>query len=284
MPVALVSDTCHYLPRALVESNSIHEVSLYVHHDGEADRESAITDYGSYYRRLADLTSLPTTSQPSIGDFLAVYEPLIAAGNEIVSIHLSGGISGTYRSALQAREQLGADAAKVHVLDSATACGGEGLMLLAAGAAARAGLDGAAVAAQAQKARDALKLWFAVDTLEYLRRGGRIGGAQAWLGNALQIKPILTVESEITPIERVRTSKKAFEKLVGLLEECKRIGNDGWVVQHIQAPDQAAAMVARGREIFGTEPVLVAELGPVIGTHVGPGLLGTGGVPRSLLE
>jgi DegV family protein with EDD domain len=284
MPVALVSDSCHYLPRALVDSNRIHEVSLYVHHDGEADRESAITDYDAYYRRLADLTSLPTTSQPSIGDFLEVYEPLIAAGNEIVSIHLSGGISGTYRSALQAREQLGDDASKVFVLDSATACGGEGLMLLAAGAAARAGLDGAGAAAQAQKARDALKLWFAVDTLEYLRRGGRIGGAQAWMGNALQIKPILTVESEITPIERVRTSKKAFERLAGLLEECKRIGNDGWVVQHIQAPDQAAAMVERGREIFGTEPVLVAELGPVIGTHVGPGLLGTGGVPRSLLE
>jgi DegV family protein with EDD domain len=284
MPVALVSDTCHYLPRELVASNDIHEVSLYVHHDGEADRESAITDYGAYYRRLADLSSLPTTSQPSIGDFLAVYEPLLAAGHEIVSIHLSGGISGTYRSALQAREQLGAQAAKVHVIDSATACGGEGLMLLAAGAAARAGADGAAAAAQAQQARAALKLWFAVDTLEYLRRGGRIGGAQAWMGNALQIKPILTVESEITPIERVRTSKKAFEKLAGLLEECKRIGNDGWVVQHIQAPDQAAAMVERGREIFGTEPVLVAELGPVIGTHVGPGLLGTGGVPRSLLE
>jgi DegV family protein with EDD domain len=286
MPVALVSDTCHYLPRELVESNGIHEVSLYVHQDGEAERESAITDYGAYYRRLADVSALPTTSQPSIGDFLAVYEPLVAAGNEIVSIHLSGGISGTYRSALQARQALGADAAKVHVIDSATACGGEALMLLAAGAAARAGADvgGAAVAAQAQQARDALKLWFAVDTLEYLRRGGRIGGAQAWMGNALQIKPILTVESEITPIERVRTSKKAFERLAGLLTECKRIGNDGWVVQHIQAPDQAARMVERGREIFGTEPVLVAEIGPVIGTHVGPGLLGAGGVPRSLVE
>jgi DegV family protein with EDD domain len=284
MPVALVSDTCHYLPLELVERNGIHQVSLYVHHDGEADRESSITDLGAYYRRLADLTSLPTTSQPSIGDFLEVYEPLIESGHEIVSIHLSGGISGTARSAMQAREALGDNASKVYVIDSRTACGGEALMLLAAASAIRAGRDGAAVAAQAQQARDALKLWFAVDTLEYLRRGGRIGGAQAWMGNALQIKPILTVESEITPIERVRTSKKAFEKLAGLLEECKRIGNDGWVVQHIQAPEQAAAMVERGRQIFGTEPVIVAELGPVIGTHVGPGLLGTGGVPRSLLE
>jgi DegV family protein with EDD domain len=284
MPVALVSDTCHYLPRELVASNRIREVSLYVHRDGEADAESSLTDYAAYYGRLADTSSLPTTSQPSIGDFLGVYEPLIAAGNEIVSIHLSGGISGTYRSALQAREQLGDAAGRVHVIDSATACGGEGLMLLAAAAAARGGADGAAAAAQAQQARDALRLWFAVDTLEYLRRGGRIGGAQAWMGTALKIKPILSLESEITPVERVRTSKKSFERLVGLLEECKRIGSDGWVVQHIQAPDQAAAMVERGREIFGTEPVFVSEIGPVIGTHVGPGLLGAGGVPRSLVE
>jgi len=91
MPVAIVSDTCHYLPRELVESNGIHEVSLYVHHDGDAERESAITNYDLYYRQLADIASLPTTSQPSIGDFLAVYEPLIASGHEIVSIHLAGG-------------------------------------------------------------------------------------------------------------------------------------------------------------------------------------------------
>ena len=284
MPVAVVSDTCHYLPRELVESNGIHEVSLYVHRDGEAEPESALTDYDAYYRRLADLASLPTTSQPSIGDFLAVYEPLIAAGNEIVSIHLAGGMSGTYRSALQAREQLGDAAERVHVIDSATACGGEGLMLLGAAAVARAGGDGAAAAARAQQVRDTLKLWFAIDTLEYLRRGGRIAGAQAWLGTALRIKPILSVESEITPIERVRTSKKAFERLVGLLEECKRIGNDGWVVQHIQAPEQAAEMAARGREIFGTDPVFISEIGPVIGTHVGPGLIGAGGVPRSLIS
>lgn len=284
MPVALVSDSCHYLPREIVERNAIHEVSLYVHRDGQAEREGDITDYGAYYGRLADISTLPTTSQPSIGDFLAVYEPLISAGNEIVSIHLAGGMSGTYRSALQAREQLGENAARVQVIDSATACGGEGLMLMAAAAAARAGGDGAAAAAAAQRARDALKLWFAIDTLEYLRRGGRIAGAQAWMGTALRIKPILSVESEITPIERVRTSKKAFEKLVGLLQECKRIGNDGWVVQHIRAPEEAAAMVERGREIFGTEPVFVSEIGPVIGTHVGPGLLGAGGVPRSLLD
>jgi DegV family protein with EDD domain len=283
MSVAIVSDTCHYLPQELVEANQIHEVSLYVGRGDDARRESETTDYNAYYGSLADQSELPTTSQPSIGDFLAVYEPLIDAGHEIVSIHLAGGMSGTVRAAEQAREQLGDNAGRVRVIDSATACGGEGLMVLAAAGAARAGGDIAAAEAAAAKVREALKLWFAIDTLEYLRRGGRVGGAQAWLGTALRIKPILSVESEITPVERVRTSKKAFERLVGLLEECKQIGNDAWVVQHIQAPDEAARMVERGREIFGTEPLFVSEIGPVIGTHVGPGLLGAGGVPKSLL-
>jgi DegV family protein with EDD domain len=283
MSVAIVSDTCHYLPAELVRSNQIHEVSLYVHRTGRADRESDLSDYDAYYRELGDSSDLPTTSQPSIGDFLAVYEPLLQAGHEIVSIHLAGGMSGTVRAAEQARDQLGAGAEMVRVVDSATACGGEGLMLLAAAAAARAGGDGAEVEARAREARRQLKLWFAIDTLEYLRRGGRIAGAQAWLGTALRIKPILSVESEITPIERVRTSRRAFERLVGLLETCRKDGSDGWVVQHIQAPEQAAELEARGREIFGTDPVMFSEIGPVIGTHVGPGLLGAGGIPRALM-
>jgi DegV family protein with EDD domain len=283
MSVAIVSDTCHYLPADLAERNQIHQVSLYVHRSGRAERESELTDYDAYYGQLGSSTELPTTSQPSIGDFLAVYEPLLQAGQEIVSIHLAGGMSGTVRAAEQARDQLGDRAERVRVVDSATACGGEALMLLAAAAAARAGGSAAEVEARAREARRQLKLWFAIDTLEYLRRGGRIAGAQAWLGTALRIKPILSVESEITPVERVRTSRRAFEKLVGLLETCRRDGADGWVVQHIQAPEQAAQLEARGREIFGTDPVMVSEIGPVIGTHVGPGLLGAGGIPRALM-
>ncbi|HEY2258318.1 MAG TPA: DegV family protein [Solirubrobacteraceae bacterium] len=283
MSVAIVSDTCHYLPRALIAQQGIHEVSLYVHLPEGPQRESEIADYGAYYRRLGSAADLPTTSQPSIGDFLAVYEPLLAEGQEIVSIHLAGGMSGTVRSAEQAREQLGHRAERVHVVDSATACGGEGLVALAAAAAARAGRDGAAVAAHAREARANLKMWFAIDTLEYLRRGGRIAGAQAWLGSALRIKPILTVEEEITPVERVRTSRRAFEKMVDLLRSRYEDGADAWMVQHIQAPREAEALAARGTEIFGVEPRVISEIGPVIGTHVGPGLLGAGGLPSSFL-
>lgn len=283
MAVAIVTDTCHYLPRELLAAHEIREVSLYIHWGEEAQRESEITDYDEYYERLRTAADLPTTSQPSIGDFLEVYEPLLAAGHEIISVHLAGGMSGTVRAAEQAREQLGARADRVHVFDSASACGGEGLVVLAAVAAARDGADLRAVTDRVARARASLKMWFAIDTLEYLRRGGRIAGAQAWLGSALKIKPILTVESEITPIERVRTSRRAFERMVDLLRTCHEDGADGWMVQHIQAPQEAERLAERGTEIFGCEPRVISEIGPVIGTHVGPGLLGAGGIASSLL-
>jgi DegV family protein with EDD domain len=284
MSVAIVTDTCHYLPAELVQEQGIHQVSLYVHWPEGAQRESDISDYDAYFRRLGSDSVLPTTSQPSIGDFLAVYEPLLDAGDEIVSVHLAGGMSGTVRAAEQARDQLGGRAERVHVVDSATACGGQGLVVMAAVAAARGGRDGAAVAEHAGDARSALKMWFAIDTLDYLRRGGRIAGAQAWLGSALRIKPILTVESEITPVERVRTSRRAFERMVDLLRERAQDGADAWMVQHIQAPDEATELARRGTELFGVPPRVISEIGPVIGTHVGPGLLGVGGLPSSYLS
>ena len=113
-------------------------------------------------------------------------------------------------------------------------------------------------------------MWFAIDTLEYLRKGGRIGAAQAWLGSALQIKPILTLEEEITPVERVRTRRRAFERMVEFARERKDAGADAWVVQHIHDPDTARALVDECRQIFGSDPVFVSEIGPVIGAHVGP--------------
>jgi DegV family protein with EDD domain len=282
--VAVVTDTCHYLPRQLVAARGIYEVSLYVHWNGREDRESELPDFDAYYAHLGTTKQLPTTSQPSIGDFLAVYEPLLEQGHDVVSLHLSGAISGTCASAQQAREQLaGSGGERIHVIDSESACGGQGLVVLAAHAAAARGASAEEVVAHARDARAALKMWFAVDTLEYLHRGGRIGPAQAWLGSALRIKPILTLEAEITPVERVRTSGRAFERMVDYLRARHDDGADGWVVQHIQAPQEAARLVERGREIFGTDPSFVSEIGPVIGTHAGPGLLGVGGIPSRFL-
>jgi fatty acid kinase fatty acid binding subunit len=280
--VAVVTDTTHYLPADLVARRGVREVSLYVSDGDGQRREADIADLGAFYDGLRTAASLPTTSQPSIGDFLAVYEPLVQEGRDIVSIHISGGISGTVEAARQAAAQLAG--ATIEIIDSRMACGALGLVVLAASAASASGADAPAVAARAREAAQATRLWFAVDTLEYLRRGGRIGTAQAWLGGALKIKPILTLDGEITPIERVRTSGRAFERMVEYMRSRRDDGADGWVVQHIQAPDVVERLLERGRELFGSEPVFVSEIGPVIGAHVGPGLVGVGGLPRALLE
>jgi DegV family protein with EDD domain len=284
--VAVVTDTTHYLPRDLVTRLDLHQVSLYVTFEGETEREADITDLADFYTRLSASSEMPSTSQPSVGDFLAVYEPLLEAGRDIVSIHLSAGISGTFTAAEQARDQLverGIDADRIVVLDSATACAGLGMLAMAAASVARAGGSAAEAAEAARACRRDLKVWFAVDTLEFLRRGGRVGGAAAWLGSTLKIKPILSIESEILPIERVRTSKRTFERLIEYLTARHDNGCDTFFIQHIHAPDQAERLVERGSEIYGREPEMVSEIGPVIGAHVGPGLLGVSGMRRSLL-
>jgi len=284
--VRIVTDSTHYLPSDLVARHELGVVSLYVNEGGATTRESELTDLGAFYDRLRGAEDLPTTSQPSLGDFLTVYEPLLAAGHDIASVHLTAGISGTLETAHQAaaEAQTAHPARRVEVIDSGSTAGGLAMVVLSAEAAARGGADVDAVAARADEARAGARTWFAVDTLEYLRRGGRIGAAQALLGSALKIKPILTMQGEVVPIERVRTSGRAFERLVAYAQELKDTGADAWMVQHIQAPEQAAALVAQVAELFGHDPFCISEMGPVVGAHIGPGLLGVGGLPARLLE
>ena len=285
-PTAVVCDTTAYLPSELVAEQGIERISLYVTVDGRQEAESEISDYAEFYERLRASEGGATTSQPSVGDFVALYERLLDEGREVVSIHISSGISGTFTAAEQARERLieeGRGGERIHLFDSRSACGGMGFSVLAAAAAARRGGDGEAVLARAHKAREELKMWFAIDTLEYLRRGGRIGGARAWIGSALKIKPILTLEEEITPIERVRTRARSIERLRGYARQRHESGLDAWVIQHIQDFETAAALAEDCREIFGCDPVYIDEIGPVIGAHVGPGLIGVGSVAKETL-
>jgi DegV family protein with EDD domain len=287
MGVAIVTDTTAYLPGELAEANRIQVVSLYVVFGGErTEREADITDYPAFFEELRGAEQLPTTSQPSVGDFISTYEPLLERGDDVVSIHISGGLSGTPESARQAKEQLerdGRGGERVHVVDSATAAGGLGLMALVAARKAEHGASADEVVSFVGEARSSLKMWFAIDTLEFLKRSGRIGAASAWLGSTLRIKPILTVESEMTPVERVRTSKRAFERMVDYARQRKESGADAWVVQHIQAQEQAEALAQRCRELFGHDEVFTSEIGPVLAAHTGPGLLGVGGLPARFL-
>ncbi len=285
--VAIVTDTTHYLPREVVERHGFELVSLYVNWNHRTDRESDLGDYQEFYDHLRSVEGeLPSTSQPSVGDFLSVYEPLLDAGADVLTICLSGGISGTVRSAEQARDSLverGAAPERLLVVDSRTGCAGHGLMAIAAANAVKQGADLAGAAEAARKLGDVMEIVFAVDTLEYLRRGGRIGAAQAWIGSALKIKPILTIDNEIMPVERVRTSGRATERLVQQLRDTRAAGADVFFIQHVQAPDAAARLGERGAEIFGRPPEFISEIGPVIGTHTGPGLVGVTGLPSSLL-
>jgi DegV family protein with EDD domain len=285
--VAVVTDTTAYLPRPVVEANDVRLVSLYVNFGAErTEREADITDYDRFFDELRSAEELPTTSQPSVGDFVSVYEPLLAEGRDVVSIHIAGGLSGTPEAARQAKETLerdGTGGERVHVIDSTTGAGGLGLMVVAAARSAASGAAAEAVVEAASGARESLKMWFVIDTLEFLKRGGRIGAASAWIGSTLKIKPILSVENEITPVERVRTSSRAFERMVDYARQREASGASAWVVQHIQAPEQAERLAERCREVFGREPVFTSEIGPVLGVHTGPGLLGVGSIAERFL-
>jgi DegV family protein with EDD domain len=281
--VAVVTDSTSYLPPELIERHGIHVVSLYIVFGGERIvPETQITDYPAFFEELRTAETLPTTSQPSVGDFTAAYEPLLADGGEVVSIHISGGLSGTPEAARQAKEALerdGKGGERVRVIDSTTAAGGLGFMVLTAANAAAAGAGAEEIAERVREARGELKMWFSIDTLEFLKRGGRIGAASAWIGSTLRVKPILTVENEMTPVERVRTSSRAFERMVDYASQRHESGADAWSAQHINAPEACERLVERCRQVYGCEPTIVSEIGPVLAAHTGPGLLGMGALP-----
>src|SRR6478672_2137597 len=269
--VAVVSDSNAYLPKQLAEANGLTMLQQYVlFGDGRRVHEDEV-DLDSFFEEMRSAEQLPTTSHPTTEDFRAAYEKLLKSAEAIVSVHSSGQLSRTVQAAAEAAEQLDA-ADRITVVDSQSAGGGLGLIALAAARRAAAGESSEKVVAVAEEAKAELKMWFAVDTLEFLRRSRRIGAASAWVGSTLRVKPILTIEDgQMTPVERVRTSERAFERLVDYARQRHSSGADAWVVQHVRAPDMADQLVAECREVFGTEPVFVSEIGAVVGAHTGPG-------------
>jgi DegV family protein with EDD domain len=278
---AIVTDSTPYLPAELIARWHIEQVSLYVGWEGDLRREDSYTDLDAFYAQLHDSPSLPTTSQPSAGDFVACYEPLVRAGHDVLSIHLASGLSGTCASAREAAG-LVAEAGhpgRVEVLDSQTGAGGLGCLVVLAGELAAGGAALEEIVAALGHARAGLDIWFCLDTLEYLRRGGRIGAAQAVVGTALKLKPILTFGTEIAPVGRVRTQRRAFERMVAYLDELHERGATDWIVQHAQDAHDAERLVEQGREIFGFDPLFCTQVGPVLGAHLGAGML-VGGMTR----
>jgi DegV family protein with EDD domain len=273
--VAVVTDSTPYLPQSLIDRWQIHQVSLYVGWGGDLQPEHEYRDLDAFYARLRESQQLPTTSQPSVGDFLDCYRPLLSSGRDVLSIHIAGGLSGTCESAREAARILAEQQqpGRVQVLDSQTGAGGLGCLVALAAGAAEQGATLDAVADSVHRARASLDIWFCLDTLEYLRRGGRIGAAQALVGTALKIKPILTFGTEIAPVGRVRTHRRALERMLAYLHELRDRGASEWIVQHAQAPADAEQLVAEGTALFGFAPLFCTEVGPVLGAHLGSGML-----------
>jgi DegV family protein with EDD domain len=280
--VAVVTDSTTYLPRRLLERWAISQVSLYVGWGGDLRPEHQYDDLDAFYARLRESRLLPTTSQPSVGDFLACFEPLVGAGRDVVSVHLASGLSGTCESAAEAARIVANKRypGRVEVVDSQTGAGGLGCLVVAAARAAEQGAELTPVVEAVRDARKRLEIWFCLDTLEYLRRGGRIGAAQATLGSALRVKPILTFGTEIAPVARVRTRSRALERMRAYLDELHERGATDWIVQHAQSPEDAEQLVAHGTALFGAGPLFCTQVGPVLGAHLGSGILVGGIVSR----
>ncbi len=287
MKVHVVTDSTCYLPKTLLSDVGVGVVSLYYGFGEDGlRREGALDSFNPFYRELVDADDVAHTSPPSVEDFVAVYEPLLAAGGDIVSIHISSGLSETCTNARRAAAELAepdADGERIDVIDSAAAAGPLGLIVLAAARAAATG-DLEAVGNRARRARQESGHRFFVDTLEFLRRGGRIGTAAAWMGSALSVKPILVMESEIKAIERVRTRARAVDRLVEFCRRQATAGADAWFIQHADAEEEARALADRLQEIFWRPPEFLSEIGPAIGTHTGPGSMIAGSMPSQLLD
>jgi DegV family protein with EDD domain len=278
-----VSDSNAYLPPGLADANDLLMLQQYVcFADGRRVREDEI-DLDAFFEDLRAAEHLPTTSHPTTDDFVAAYERLLPQSDAIVSVHSSGQLSYTATAATEAAQRLGA-ADRIHVVDSQSAGGGLGLIALAAARRAAMGESAERVLATAEEAKAEVKIWFALDTLEFLRRSRRIGAASAWIGSTLRVKPILTIDDgQMMPVERVRTVERAFERLVDYARQRHASGADAWVVQHTRSPELADELAKRAREVFQTDPVFCSEIGAVVGTHTGPGLLGIGALPARLL-
>jgi DegV family protein with EDD domain len=281
--VAVVSDSNAYLPKQLAEANGVEMLQQYVcYGDGRRMHEDDV-DLDLFFEEMRSAEKLPTTSHPTTDDFVAAYEKLLPNSDAIVSVHSSGLISQTVEAAAEAVARLGAED-RIHVVDSQSAGGGLGAIALAAARRAAYGETAERVLAVAEEAKAELKMWFALDTLEFLRRSGRIGAASAWVGSTLRVKPILTMDDgQMMPVERVRTTQRAFERLVDYARQRHSSGADAWLVQHTRSPELAEQLVERACEVFGSDPLFCSEIGAVVGAHTGPGLLGIGALPARLL-
>ncbi len=275
--IALVTDSTAYLSPALRAEYDIHVIPLYVHFGERTYRDGVDLDTAAFYRMLG-ASPLPTTSQPSVGDFMTLYRRLAQEAEAIISIHISSGISGTVATAELARQSVMEEMERpvpIYVIDSRITSVGLALLLTAAGRAIAAGKDAETVVREVQALSERLRVVFAVDTLAYLYKGGRIGGAAALIGSVLQIRPLLYFrDGKIDLLEKVRTTSRARQRMLELAAQWANGRPIHAAVVHANAPGAAAKLRARLEVRFECREIFTLEFSPVIATHVGPGTVG----------
>jgi DegV family protein with EDD domain len=272
MSIAVVTDSTSDLPADLAAKHGITVVPLNVHFGLQSYQDGVTIKADEFYERLASGGELPKTSQPSVGTFVETYQQVAETHDQIISVHLSHKVSATYNSAVQAAREVEGDV-RIEVIDTLQAS--MALGLVAVGVAKRvadgASFDEAVDAARRMSPR--AKFLGLVETLEYLQKGGRIGKAQALVGSLLRIKPLLgLVDGEAHAIDRVRTRAKGIDRVVEMVAENAPL--ESLCVLYTTEPDVAAGIVERVRPIGPSDGVLTAQLGPVVGTYLGPGMLG----------
>ena len=278
MTIQIVTDSTADLPDNLTKEYQISVVPLYVNvktADGlESLRDGIDIDHTTFYKTLANDDNLPTTSQPSVQDFIEVYKPIVDAGSQIISIHVSSKLSATYNAALQAKAAIGPNA-PIEIVDSPQVSVGLGLTVLKAAQAIKETRELSDILSLIHNIRSRIEVYVVVDTLEFLEKGGRIGKAAAFLGSMLKVKPILTMkEGEVRPLERVRTRIKAINRLAELANSAGHI--EDMFIFHNTTPEDCQSLQNTLTKQLNLKTITLCKLGPVVGTHAGPGALGLG--------
>lgn len=275
--VKIVVDSTADLPADLIERSGISVVPVVVQIGGESFRDTVDISRDAFYRRLVESRELPRTAAPPIGAFAQVFQPLLEAGHEVISVSVAGGLSSTYGAARQAAALLGGE--RITCFDSATATLAMGFQALAAAEAAQAGASRGEILELLGRLRERAALYFGVETLHYLEKGGRIGRVQALLGTMLSVKPILELRAnEVLPVEQVRTWRRVPGRLVELCASRGRYTRLAAVYTSDPAPAAQLADACAAAGLMPRERILLAQATGALGVHVGPGAIGLAGI------
>lgn len=274
--IAFVTDSTSYLPAELTKKYNITITPQVLIWGDETFQDGVDIRPEEFYTRLKGSKTMPTTSQVPIVVMQAAFQGLVDQGFSVIGIFISSKLSGTIQSAMQAKEMMGSTGEKVTLVDSHSTAMALGFQILATARAAEAGASLEECAALAEKAHERSGVFFAVDTLEFLHRGGRIGGAQRFIGSALNLKPILAVQNgKVEGVERIRTKGKAHDRVLELVsEQVKGKSNVRIATIHANAGEDAKNLLDRAAAALSPVETIFTEVSPVVGTHAGPGTVG----------